>query len=43
MGSERNVQSQEHVTRKTIDSFNEVFNGHDADGLAEDQLRGLKH
>jgi len=32
--SEQNVQSQEQATRKTIDSFNEVFNRHDADGLA---------
>jgi ketosteroid isomerase-like protein len=35
MGSERNLQSQQDVTLKTIDSFNEVFNRHDADGLAE--------
>jgi len=34
MGSEQNVQSQEQATRKTIDSFNEAFNRHDADGLA---------
>jgi len=35
MGPEGNEKSQERVTRKTIDSFNEVFNRHDADGLAE--------
>ncbi len=34
MGSEQNVQSQEQATRKTIDSFSEAFNRHDADGLA---------
>ncbi len=34
MRSKRNVQSQEQTTRTTIDSFNEVFNRHDADGLA---------
>jgi ketosteroid isomerase-like protein len=34
MRSEQNVQSQEQVTRTTIDRFNEVFNRHDADGLA---------
>ncbi len=33
MRSERNVQSREHVTRKTIDSFNEAFNRHDAEAL----------
>ena len=33
--SEQNVQeSQEQVTRTTIDRFNEAFNRHDADGLA---------
>ena len=32
--SEQNVQSQEQSTRTTIDRFNEVFNRHDADGLA---------
>src|ERR1035438_4365834 len=32
--AEQNVQSLEQVTRTTIDSFNEVFNRHDADGLA---------
>jgi ketosteroid isomerase-like protein len=34
MGYEESVQSQERSTRTTIDSFNEVFNRHDADGLA---------
>ena len=34
MKSEQNVQSQEQSTRTTIDRFNEVFNRHDADGLA---------
>ncbi len=34
MRSEQNVQSQEQVTRTTINRFNEVFNRHDADGLA---------
>jgi ketosteroid isomerase-like protein len=34
MRSEQNVQSQEKVTRTTIDRFNEAFNRHDADGLA---------
>jgi ketosteroid isomerase-like protein len=34
MKHEQNVQSQEQATRKAIDSFNEVFNRHDADGLA---------
>ena len=34
MRSEQNVQSQEQATRTTIDRFNEVFNRHDADGLA---------
>ena len=34
MRSEQNVQSQEQVTRTTIDRFNEAFNRHDADGLA---------
>jgi ketosteroid isomerase-like protein len=33
--SEQNVQSQEQSTRSTIDSFNEAFNRHDADGLAK--------
>ena len=35
MKSEQNAQSQEQATRKTIDSFNEAFNRHDADGLAK--------
>jgi ketosteroid isomerase-like protein len=35
MRSESNAQSQEQATRKTIDSFNEAFNRHDADGLAK--------
>jgi ketosteroid isomerase-like protein len=34
MKHEQNVQSQEQATRTTVDSFNEVFNRHDADGLA---------
>jgi ketosteroid isomerase-like protein len=34
MKSEQNVQPQEQSTRTTIDRFNEVFNRHDADGLA---------
>jgi ketosteroid isomerase-like protein len=34
MRSEQNVQSQEQVTRTTIDRFNEAFNRHDPDGLA---------
>ncbi len=34
MSSKQNVQSQEQATRIAIDSFNEVFNRHDADGLA---------
>jgi ketosteroid isomerase-like protein len=32
--TEQNVHSQEQATRTTIDRFNEVFNRHDADGLA---------
>ena len=32
--SEQNVRSQEQATRTTIDSFNDVFNRHDAEGLA---------
>jgi len=32
--SGQNVQSQEQSTRTTVDSFNEAFNRHDADGLA---------
>jgi ketosteroid isomerase-like protein len=35
MRSEPNAQSQEQATRKAIDSFNEAFNRHDADGLAK--------
>jgi len=34
MVSQENVHSQEQATRSTIDSFNKVFNQHDADGLA---------
>ena len=34
MGYEQNVQSQEQATRTTIDSFNQAFNRHDANGLA---------
>jgi ketosteroid isomerase-like protein len=34
MTYEQSVQSQDQATRRTIDSFNEVFNRHDADGLA---------
>src|SRR5882672_8100389 len=34
MRSKQNVQSQEQATRTIIDSFNEVFNRHDAAGLA---------
>ena len=34
MRPKQNVQSQEQATRTTIDSFNDVFNRHDADGLA---------
>jgi len=34
MRREQNVQSQEQATRSVIDRFNEVFNRHDADGLA---------
>ncbi len=34
MRYEQNVHSQEQATRTTIDTFNEVFNRHDADGLA---------
>ena len=32
--SGQNVHSQEQSTRRTVDSFNEAFNRHDADGLA---------
>jgi ketosteroid isomerase-like protein len=34
MRYEQSVQSEERSTRATIDRFNEVFNRHDADGLA---------
>jgi ketosteroid isomerase-like protein len=34
MRYEQNAQLQEQATRTTIDSFNAVFNRHDADGLA---------
>jgi ketosteroid isomerase-like protein len=34
MKAEQSAQSQEQATRATIDRFNEVFNRHDADGLA---------
>jgi len=34
MRTEQNVQLQDQATRRTIDHFNEVFNRHDADGLA---------
>src|SRR4029077_15553651 len=34
MRSGQNVQSREQSTRTTVDSFNEAFNRHDADGLA---------
>jgi len=34
MKDERNVRTQEQVTRTTIDSFNDAFNRHDADALA---------
>jgi ketosteroid isomerase-like protein len=35
MQSEQNTQSQEKATRKAIETFNEAFNRHDADGLAK--------
>jgi len=35
MGHERNVPSQEQATRKAIDTFNEAFNRHDSDALAQ--------
>jgi ketosteroid isomerase-like protein len=35
MGPEQSVQSTEQATRTTIDRFNDAFNRHDADGLAE--------
>ena len=34
MGYEQEVESQEQATRTTVDNFNELFNRHDADGLA---------
>ncbi|MGA7925108.1 MAG: nuclear transport factor 2 family protein [Candidatus Sulfotelmatobacter sp.] len=34
MRSKEDVHSKEQATRSTIDSFNKVFNRHDADGLA---------
>ena len=34
MSYEHAVQSQGQATRTTIESFNEAFNRHDADGLA---------
>ena len=34
MRTDENMQIQDQVTRTTIDSFNEVFNRHDADELA---------
>ena len=34
MRSQENVYSLEQATRSTIDSFNKVFNRHDAEGLA---------
>src|ERR1700686_2142263 len=34
MRSEQKVQSQEQATRTIIDRFNEMFNRHNADGLA---------
>jgi ketosteroid isomerase-like protein len=34
MNYELDVQLQEQATREAIDSFNEVFNRHDADALA---------
>src|ERR1700687_5853148 len=34
MSYEQNVQLQDRATRRIIDSFNEAFNRHDADGLA---------
>ena len=34
MRTEQNVKLQDQMTRTTNDSFNEVFNRHDADGLA---------
>jgi ketosteroid isomerase-like protein len=34
MKSKQNVHSREQATRTTVDRFREVFNRHDADGLA---------
>jgi ketosteroid isomerase-like protein len=34
MSYEQAGQLQDHVTRTTIETFNEAFNRHDADGLA---------
>jgi len=34
MRPEQNVESREQATRAAIESFNEVFNRHDADALA---------
>ena len=35
MRSEPNLQSEQQLTRATIDNFNEAFNRHDADALAK--------
>src|SRR5947208_2530726 len=35
MSHKQNAQSQEQATRTAIDGFNEAFNRHDADALAE--------
>jgi ketosteroid isomerase-like protein len=35
MTQERSTQSEEQVTRATVDRFNEAFNRHDADALAD--------
>ena len=34
MSQKQNVQLEEQLTRTAIESFNEAFNRHDADGLA---------
>ena len=34
MRTKQNVQVQDQATRAAIDKFNEVFNRHDADGIA---------
>jgi ketosteroid isomerase-like protein len=34
MSQKQNVQLEEQLTRTSIESFNEAFNRHDADGLA---------